>query len=89
MPGLVLDHCNRCGMAKEPGAVFYLVRITLTCDFDGGLVDMNPGEIKAKISEEMRKGLELDEDELMNEVYHELYFYLCKSCRDKFVKKPF
>jgi hypothetical protein len=87
MAGLVADKCSQCGAVRQPGAIFYLVHITLTCDFDGELMDMNSEEIRGKIEEEMQKASEKDEAELMDEVYQELYFYLCKSCRDRFVQK--
>ena len=92
MPGLVADRCTRCGRVKSPGDIFYLVRIILTCDFDGQLgemLDMNEEEIQDKIKDEIRKADEKEEDELMDEVYQELSFYLCKNCRDKFIKHPF
>ncbi len=89
MSGLVADHCSRCGLVKRPGDIFYLARIILTCDFDGELAELKAEEASAGMSAEMAKASARSEEELMNEVYQELYFYLCKGCRDRFVKRAF
>lgn len=87
MRELIMNECSWCHIKKEPGAIFYVVRVILTCDFDGELEDMDTEEIPAKIDEEIKKGLTKDEDELMAEVYQEVHLYLCQKCRGQFLKK--
>jgi hypothetical protein len=88
MGGYLGQNCSRCGKAKTKGAVFYIVRMTLTADFDGELEELDPGEVEPEMKRQIKKAERMSEKELMDEVFQEWYFYLCKGCRDWFVEQP-
>jgi len=85
---LVADRCSLCAKPKVKGRVFYIVRLTLTADFDGQLEDIREEDLDSELKRTLKEAAEMDEQELMNEVFQEFCFYLCKSCRDRFVKNP-
>lgn len=80
------EQCRRCGKPKKAGDIFYLVRMTLTCDFDGELPEREEGILDKEIKEQLDQAEQKEEQELMDEVFQELSFYICKDCRDWLVK---
>lgn len=81
------NYCTSCGKVKRPGDIFYLVKITLTCDFDGYLEETEEEGLETKMKDELKKAEKYREEELEAEVYQEIFLYLCKSCRDQLVRK--
>lgn len=79
--------CGRCNRPKSKGETYYIVRVTLTADFDSELEELAPEEAEPEMKRQIKQAERMSEKELMDEVYQELYFYLCKGCRDWFVKK--
>lgn len=86
MGGFFAGHCRRCARLKQPGDIFYIVRVTLTCDFDGELRELGDEELAREIKDQLDQAEQKPEQELMDEVYQELGFYLCKKCRDWLVQ---
>jgi len=87
MGNYVGDRCSRCGRRKTRGMAFYLTRLTLTSDFDGELEPVPEKELPREMKKQIARARRMSEKELMDEVYQELYFYLCKGCRDWLVKQ--
>ena len=88
MGGYLGQKCGRCGKPKTRGAIFYIVRITLTADFNGELEELDPEEVEPEMKRHIKEAERMSEQELMDEVFQEWYFYLCKGCRDRLVKEP-
>ncbi len=85
MPEQIPARCSRCGKEKKPGDIFYIVKISLTCDFNGYLKPVE-GELENEIKKELERAEQYTEEELMEQVYQEFHFYLCLKCRNWFVK---
>jgi len=79
--------CGRCGKEKTGGAIFYIVRLTLTCDFDGELEDLSDEGLAREMKKQLQRAERMSAEELMDEVYQEIYFCLCKNCRDWLVSR--
>ncbi|MGA2315083.1 MAG: hypothetical protein ABSG71_01715 [Thermodesulfobacteriota bacterium] len=77
-------NCFRCGKRLQPGNLFYVVHIKVFSGFDGILSEPAEG-----IDEQLKALLEqtqnLNPKELEKEVYEEITWIVCKSCRDRFV----
>jgi hypothetical protein len=82
MGNYVGDRCSRCGKRKSKGLIFYIIRLTLTCDVEEELEELSEEELARGMKEQLAKAGRMSEKELMDEVYQEFYFCLCKSCRD-------
>jgi len=89
MIALSVERCSSCNKPKTPGTIFYLVKISLTADVDLELEELSKEELEREIQREFALALRRDEAELNNEVYQEIYYYLCSRCRDNFIKDPF
>lgn len=70
------------------GGLKYVIEIKSFADFDGYLEEY-PGEIEDGINELLDSMENMETEELEEEVFQELVFILCKSCREKFVDDPF
>jgi hypothetical protein len=80
--------CSRCGRPKNTGDVFYVARVTLTADVEEELAELPGEDIRGAMRKQIESANSKSEQELMDEVYQEIYFYLCKSCRDWFTGGP-
>jgi len=78
--------CSRCGKELPPGSLNYVVNVRVFSDFDGVLLDPEEG-IDRQMKEVLDQIQELDPEELEKEVYEEFNLFLCKRCRDQFVKE--
>lgn len=78
------EECSRCGRKLKRGETKYVIYISIVSDFDGVL----PVGEDEDIQELIESGEGLSEEELNNEVYEEMAFLVCKSCRDKFREDP-
>jgi len=79
--------CKRCGKLKASDNVFYIVRVTLTAELDDNFEDLSGEALEQEMSKQLKIAETKDEQELIDEVYQDLHFYLYKSCRDWFVKR--
>ncbi|MEI6125072.1 MAG: hypothetical protein WCQ99_00825 [Pseudomonadota bacterium] len=83
------DHfCDRCGEYLPEGTMKYTVHLQIISDFDGVILFDGDG-----IDEAARQIFSspegIDEKELEEEVYQELCFTLCGTCKKRFAKDPF
>ncbi len=80
------DRCFRCGTAFPKGGVRYRVDIRVAADTGGEV------EETADLNEELEHLLSViegtDEEELEREVHTDFRFYLCRACRDEYLKGP-
>jgi len=79
------EECSRCGRKLKRGEVKYIIYISIVSDFDGVL----PVCENENVEEIIESGSNIPEEELEREVYEEMAFLVCKSCRDKFREDPF
>ena len=89
MIALSVERCSSCNKPKTRGAIFYLVKVSLTADVDLELEELSKEELEREIQREFELASRKDEAELTNEVYQELYYYLCSRCQNNFIKDPF
>jgi hypothetical protein len=80
------DRCFRCGAMFPRGGLRYRIDIRVAAD-TGGEVDE-----AGNLSEELIHLLSViegkDEDELEREVHEDFRFYLCKACKDEYLRGP-
>jgi hypothetical protein len=77
-------NCFRCGKRLQPGDLFYVVHIKVFSGFDGILSETAEG-IDEQLMELLEQVQKLDPKELEKDVYEEITWIVCKSCRDRFV----
>jgi len=78
--------CDRCGQDLAPGELKYILRLSITADFDGYLNESDTGKLDsgALLAElEMRSPEELEED-----ICLERAFLLCPHCRAAVLSDP-
>jgi len=78
------EECSRCGKKLKRGETKYVIYISIVSDFDGVI----PAPEGDAISSILEKVADIPEEELDQEVYEEMAFLVCKSCRDKFREDP-
>ncbi len=79
------DSCANCGTPLPVGSLKYIVRIGITADNDNVITEeLSDEELIGMISEiERAVPKELEDD-----VHKEIFFVLCKTCRDYFAADP-
>lgn len=80
--------CQSCGRDLPQGSLKYVVEVRSFADFDGYLEEYE-GDIDEGISELLDAMENLDPDGLEEDISKELFYILCKRCRDKFMNDPF
>ncbi|MFC1679272.1 hypothetical protein ACFL2T_03575 [Elusimicrobiota bacterium] len=86
--GRKLLSCNRCTRSLENEEVYYLVKTRITSEptevsfTEEELAQDHEAEMR-KLTEELK---ELDSEELQDQVYVILEYYLCVKCKDSFVR---
>jgi len=79
------QRCFRCGNDLRPGSLKYVVHIRVYADFDG-LLSISDEDIEGAMDRILEAVESRDPSDLEREVYQEIGFYLCKGCRDRFVR---
>ena len=77
--------CDRCGTYLPDGSMRYTVHIQILSDFDGFILvkdDELAGEIQSMLDTK-------DEADVTDEIFQELSFTLCVSCKKRFARDPF
>ncbi len=77
-------HCFRCRKELQTGGLFYVVHIKIFSGFNGILAEPSEG-LDQPLKELLEEVQKLDPRELEKEVYEEITWVVCKSCRDRFV----
>jgi hypothetical protein len=80
-----MEICDRCGQFIEPGEIRYYVRVTVSVD-DGGVI-LEPID-DVEIDHLIDQLSSLNEEQMTREVHSDQLFLLCPSCRYLFMKNP-
>ena len=76
------SHCTSCGRTLPPGRTKYLVKISITADFDGILPDYGEArEIESEIRRTLAAAAAASSDLLEAEVHEAFALLLCLKCR--------
>ncbi len=78
--------CSRCGKNLPAGSLAYVVRVRVFADFDGVIVEPE-GDIDRHLEDLLHQIEREDPETLEKEVHEDFAVFLCKSCRDRFVKE--
>ena len=76
--------CFRCGKELPLGSLTYLIQIKVLADFDGWLLEPEEG-VDRQLKQILEQIEPLDPQDLEKEVYEEITWIVCKSCRDRFI----
>jgi len=80
------NSCFRCGTEFPEGGVRYRVDIRVAADTGGVVSDVEDLNKELETLLDVIKGK--DETELEQEVHQSFRFYLCRPCRDDYLKGP-
>lgn len=80
------DRCFRCGIKFPEGGLRYKVDITVAADTGGEISDVR--ELEQELDHLLKVIEGTDEDELEREVHTDYRFYLCKACKDEYLRGP-
>lgn len=80
--------CARCGKSLPTGSIKYIVEIQILSDFDGFLPFCDEAQSE-EIQRLIKQMEDLEAQELEEEVYQEMSFYLCVQCKKNFADNPF
>lgn len=85
---MTLLRCQSCGRELSRGGLKYVVEVKSFADFDGYLEDY-PGDIEEGVNELLDSMENMDSASIEDDVYQEMFFIVCKSCRDRLISDPF
>lgn len=78
--------CDRCGEYLPEGSVRYTVHIQAVVDFE----NVACGETDAGLAgQDIATPMYSSVDDLEEDVFQEVVFMLCESCKRKFLQDPF
>jgi hypothetical protein len=82
--------CDRCGQLIEEGALRYIAKIQVYAAYDPLNIDFEDmtRDHTAEISEILKRCEDLTEEELMQDVYVDFQFDLCRPCQRFYIKDP-
>lgn len=80
--------CHSCSIELPPGSLKYIIEVKSFADFDGFIEDC-PDDVESGMEELLRKIEDADQKTLEDEVYQNMAFIMCKTCKDKFYKRIF
>jgi hypothetical protein len=83
--------CNRCAAVLTPGeGNFYVVRIEAAADPTPPTVDAEKlaGDFRSEMRHLIQQMNDQSEQELMDQVYRRLMFYLCADCYASWIENP-
>jgi hypothetical protein len=82
--------CDRCGQLIEDGALRYIARIQVYAAYDPLNVDFEDmtRDHRNEIKEILKRCEDLTEEELMQDVYVDFQFDLCRPCQRIYIKDP-
>ncbi len=78
--------CSRCGKELPAGSLAYVVHVRVFADFDGVIVEPE-GNIDQHLEDLLHHIEREDPETLEKEVHEDFAVFLCKNCRDRFVKE--
>jgi len=82
--------CDRCGQLIEEGALRYVAKIQVYAAYDPLNVDFEDmsRDYSNEIKEILKRCEGLSEEELMQDVYVDFQFDLCRACQRAYIKEP-
>ena len=82
--------CDRCGQLIEEGALRYIAKIQVYAAYDPLNVDFADmtRDYTNEIKEILKRCEDLSEEELMQDVYVNFQFDLCRACQRSYIKEP-
>lgn len=80
--------CHSCSRELLEGSLKYVVEVKSFADFDGYLEDY-PGDVESGMVELLKEMEYMEQKALEEDVYQEMVFILCKTCKDKFHQNLF
>jgi hypothetical protein len=82
--------CDRCGQLIEEGALRYIAKIQVYAAYDPLNVDFADmtRDYTNEIKEILKRCEDLSEEELMQDVYVDFQFDLCRACQRSYIKEP-
>jgi len=82
--------CDRCGQLIEEGALRYIAKIQVFAAYDPLNVDFEDTtcDHTNEIKEILKRCENLTEEELMQDVYVDFQFDLCRACQRAYIKDP-
>jgi hypothetical protein len=82
--------CDRCGQLIEEGALRYIAKIQVFAAYDPLNVDFADmtRDYTNEIKEILKRCEDLSEEELMQDVYVDFQFDLCRACQRSYIKEP-
>ncbi len=78
--------CHRCGVEFAEGAVRYKVEVRVNADTGGELATVE--DLEKELDNLLNVIEGKDEKELESDVHTELTFFLCRACRDEYLRGP-
>lgn len=82
--------CDRCGQLIEEGALRYIAKIQVYAAYDP--LNVNFADMTRDYTNEIKEILKrcegLSEEELMQDVYVDFQFDLCRTCQRSYIKEP-
>lgn len=82
--------CDRCGQLIEEGALRYIAKIQVYAAYDPLNIDFEDmtRDHTEEIQEILKRCEGLSEEELMQDVYVDFVFDLCRACQRNYIKDP-
>jgi hypothetical protein len=82
--------CDRCGQVIDGGALRYIAKIQVYAAYDPLNVDFEDAtrDHTNDIKEILKRCEGLTEEELMQDVYVDFQFDLCRPCQRAYIKDP-
>jgi hypothetical protein len=79
------QECYRCGRRFEPGSLKYVIKISVISDFDGVIEESENLNMEEEINHILQEIEDWSAEELEKDVFQEISFTLCKSCKEHFM----
>ena len=82
--------CDRCGQLIEDRALRYIAKIQVYAAYDPLNIDFEDmtRDHTNEIKEILKRCEDLTEEELMQDVYVDFQFDLCRACQRSYIKDP-
>lgn len=82
--------CDRCGQLIEEDALRYIAKIRVYAAYDPLKIDFEDmtRDHTNEIKELLKRCEDLTEEELMQDVYVDFQFDLCRACQRFYIKDP-
>jgi len=80
--------CDCCGKELSKGGLKYVVEIKAFADYDG-YIEEYPGDVGEAVNDLLDVMDSMEAKDIEEDVFQEMIFILCKSCKNRFTRDPF